>query len=284
MNNDKSGNDRDDDKIISFPAAGQRKALKKNNKTQDKEKAKSRKKQDELEDQYRNQYREERAARARMQVKMAQQSASGKVPFFNFDRIPFFTRSIIAVFLIVQIAMSFLISAATKTYVLYNFAFIPAKYTGAGEFGITALFAPFTSLIIHGGWMHIVFNVVMMLAMGVFFEREFGAKRTVIFFVLCGLIGNLAYLLINPFSPAPVIGASGAISGLFAVTIMVMGARGMMGPEIQKRGPFPFILFWSAIIIAMGFIGSGTSWQSHLGGFWGGIGLYLWWKKRGFRT
>ncbi len=278
MNKDKNNND--DENIVSFPTQGQRKSLAKTKAKQEKEDAK---RQGELEQEYREQYRKERAARARMQVNMAQQSASGKTPFFNFDKIPMFTRTMIAAFLIIQIIMSFFVNDADKLNIIYNFAFIPAKYTGGIEFGLSAIIAPVTSLMIHGGWMHIAFNIVMMLAMGVFFEREFGAKRSAVFFVLCGMIGNLFYLLINPASTVPVIGASGAISGLFAVAIMMMGQRGMMGPEIQKRGPLPFILFWSALLIALGFLSTDTSWQSHLGGFLGGVGLFLLWKKRGFK-
>lgn len=127
--------------------------------------------------------------------------------------------------------------------------------------------------------MHLAINIVMALAMGVFFERQFGAKRAAIFFVLCGLAGNLAYLLLSPYSPTPVIGASGGISGLFAVAIMSMIERGLMGPEAQKRGPAPFILLWTCIIVGIGLISHDTSWQSHLGGFWSGLALFHFWKR-----
>lgn len=275
-------NDKEDDndKIIHFPELEKRKSLNKSKKKIEKKAAQDEKAQqnaqDVIEDKYRTQYR---AERAKAQGKNAQYSASGKTPFINWHKIPMFSRISIATILIVQIIMSFVISSADKVFILNNFGFTPAMYTGDIEWKWTAIIAPITTLILHSGWMHLTFNIVMLMAMGVFFERQFGAKRTAIFFIACGMAGNIAYLLLNPGSPTPVIGASGAISGLFAVTFMIMIERGMVGPDIQKRGPLPFILLWSSIIIGMGLISHDTAWQSHIGGFWGGLGMFHLWKK-----
>ncbi|PCJ98208.1 MAG: rhomboid family intramembrane serine protease [Zetaproteobacteria bacterium] len=275
-----NGKKDDDEKIIYFPELDKRKNLKKEKKKSEKHVAKhiskKRSTQDALEEQYRTQYR---AERAKEQGQNAQYSASGKKPFINWHKIPIFTRISIGTLLIVQLIMSFALSSADRISALYYFGFVPAMYTGDIEWSWSALIAPFTTLILHSGWMHLTFNIVMLMAMGVFFEREFGAKRTAIFFLACGMAGNLTYLLLNPGSPIPVVGASGAISGLFAVTFMIMIERGMVGPEVQKRGPLPFILLWSTIIIGLGVISSDTAWQSHIGGFWGGIGLFHLWKK-----
>lgn len=270
----------DKDKIIYFPELDKRKSLGKDKKKAEKSAAKHANKkrgaQDALEEQHRTQYR---AERAKEQGQKAQYSASGKKPFINWHKIPIFARISIGTLLIVQIIMSFVLSSADKVSVLYHFGFVPAIYSGDAQWHWGALAAPFTTLILHSGWMHLAFNIVMLMAMGVFFEREFGAKRTAIFFLACGMAGNLVYLLLNPGSPVPVVGASGAISGLFAVTFLIMIERGMVGPETQKRGPLPFILLWSSIIIGMGVLSHDTAWQSHIGGFWGGIGLFHLWKK-----
>ncbi len=260
----------DDKKVIHFPDPKKRAS------TKSKETGKQKKSQEALEKKYRDEYR---SSRAKAQSYMARNSASGKVPFINWDKIPVFARISIGILLLVQIIMSFAISSVTKAEIIFNFGFTPDIYTSGAPLEWSAFIAPFSSLIIHSGWMHLAFNMVMLLAMGVFFERQFGTKRTAIFFVLCGLAGNLAYLMINPASPAPVVGASGAISGLFAVTFIIMIERGILGPEIQKRGPTPFILIWSTIIIALGLISNDTSWQSHIGGFLGGVGLFHLLKK-----
>ena len=115
--------------------------------------------------------------------------------------------------------------------------------------------------------------------MGVFFERQFGARRTFMFFLICGMAGNLTYFILNPALITPVIGASGAISGLFGAAFIMMTALGMAGPEAQKRGPLPFILLWVSIIVVFGMISADTAWQSHLGGFLGGVGFFQLWRK-----
>ncbi len=274
-NGQKNSKDKktDDKNIIHFPAHEKRQSQKKKKSA---EKEQERKEREALEKQYRAEYR---AKQAKQQSQMAQRSAAGKKPFINWHKIPPFTRYAVGTFIIIQIILSFLLPESDKFAITYHFGFVPAIYTGAAEWSWAALIAPFTTLILHGGWMHLLFNIVMMLAMGVFFERQFGAKRTFIVFLLCGLAGNLTYLLLSPASQIPVIGASGAISGLFAIAITAMIESGIAGPEAQKRGAFPFILLWIAIIIGIGMISHDTAWQSHLGGFFGGLALHHLWKK-----
>lgn len=276
-----------DKNIIHFPALDQRNKFKKSvedsKKLRDKEDSAARKKREKLEEDYRKQYRAERAANAMRQTQIARSSASGKASFINWEKIPLFTRCLIAAIFIIHVAVTFGLNDAQYLWFIHHFAFTPAVYTGQVEWVNSAIIAPFTSLFIHGGWMHLCVNIVMALAMGVFFERQFGAKRAAAFFILCGMAGNLAYLLINPYSIVPVIGASGGISGLFAVAILNMTEQGYMGPEAQQRGPVPFILLWTAIIVGLGLLSNDTSWQSHLGGFWSGLGFYYLSKKKTFK-
>ena len=275
-------NDKEDnnDKIIHFPELEKRKTLSKNKKKIAKqdvqhEKAKQNAR-DVIEDKYRTQYR---AERAKMQCQKAQYNASGKKPFINWQKIPMFTRMSVATLIIIHFTLSFILSSADRIFILYHFGFVPAIYSGGAEWHWSAIFAPLTTLVLHSSWMHLTFNVVMMIAMGVFVERQFGAKRTAIFFLACGMAGNLVYFILSPGSINPVVGASGAISGLFAVTFLVMIEHGMVATEVQKRGPAPIIIIFSAIIIGMGLISHDTAWQSHIGGFWGGLGLFYLWKK-----
>ncbi|HBR69494.1 MAG TPA: rhomboid family intramembrane serine protease, partial [Rhodospirillaceae bacterium] len=95
--------------------------------------------------------------------------------------------------------------------------------------------------------MHLLLNGTMMLVMGLFTETMFGPRRMVFFFFVCGILGAAFYFAINPFSAAPVIGASGSISGLFAITLLLMHGRGMLGP-VGRRGVWPMILLWVAVI------------------------------------
>lgn len=245
-------NDDDEKKIIEFPSLKER---------EEKEKA------------IRKQYKEEQKA-----YKNAQ-----KVPFINWNKIPPFSRVILISMILIHAIVSFGLSDVERMSLIHYFGFTPAFYTGALPWNWSALIAPITTLFLHGDWMHLTFNIIMLMAMGVFCERQFGAKVTAIVFILCGMAGNIVYFGLNPTVPIPVIGASGAISGLFAVSLLFMIENGHMGPEMQRRGPLPFILLWSTIIIAMGLLLSGTAWQSHLGGFLGGILLVELQKRKKIR-
>lgn len=282
-----NGRDKKDKNVISFPSGKERKTaekqLKDKRSSEDKTEKDARKNRERLEEQYRQQYRQEQAARARLRSKVAQDSAQGyaqgKQPFINWEKIPPFARYMVGILICVQLFLSLAVSDADFVYIVMNYGFVPQNYvSGQASLG-SLLLAPFTSLLIHGDWMHIVFNIVMLLAMGIFFERSYGTKRAIIFFILCGFSGHLMCFLLNPYSTSPVIGASGAISGLFAVTIITMSESGMMGPDAQRRGPLQFILLWTLVIIAFGVLTPGTSWQSHLGGFFGGIGFFYLWRR-----
>jgi len=238
---DKEGN------IVRMPSLAERDRLRR-----EKEKA------------WRRQYRKEKKAQS--------------VPFFNAGRIPPLTRMMIAVFVIVHLPLYIFLDAGQRLTVFYTFGFVPAYYTGAEQWIWFALTAPLTHIFIHGNWMHLLFNTVMMLVMGMFVESLFGARRMLIFFLLCGFAGALVYFIFNPFLDQPVIGASGSISGLFAMTILYMSERNMLGP-LGGRGPFPLLLLWIALITGMGLLAGDVAWQAHLGGFLAGIGLYYGIKK-----
>lgn len=277
---DKSNGKPEDKNVIHFPELEKRqRAEKLKKKAAQKPKNTKNKDQERLENEYREQYRKEQATKARMQTNMARNSAAGKQPFINWDKIPPFTRCAIALFFIIHLASTLLLDDAQRIELFMYFGFVPAYYTGAIDWSWSALIAPFTTMIIHGSWMHLLVNSVMMMAMGVFFERQFGARIALIFFIFCGMAGNLAYFILNPDTSAPVVGASGAISGLFAAALLMMNLSGMAGPQAQKRGPFPFILLWITIMISIGMISADTAWQSHLGGFLGGLGLFQLWRK-----
>ncbi len=245
---DMDKNNDDDNKIIEFPTPKER---------------------EEREDTLRKLYREEQKHQKKVQ----------KVPFMNWDKIPLFTRAMLGVLIAIHVIITFGLNDTQTLWLIESFGFTPALYSGAIPWSWSAVIAPITSLFIHGSWMHLIFNIVMMMAMGVFCERQFGAKITLIIFLLCGIAGNLVYFALSPNLIIPVIGASGAISGLFAVAFMFMIESGQMGPQIQRRGPLPLILLWSTIIIGVGFISTDTAWQSHLGGFFSGITLVQLQKK-----
>jgi membrane associated rhomboid family serine protease len=132
-----------------------------------------------------------------------------------------------------------------------------------------------TSVFVHGGFAHIIFNMLSLYFLGSLFLRAAGEKSFLAVFFLGGLAGNILFVLLAPFSIG--IGASGAIFAIGgALAIMVPSVRVFIIPI-----PVPMPL-WVAIIIflLLSFLFSGIAWQAHLGGLLLGLiaGLIL--KRR----
>lgn len=188
--------------------------------------------------------------------------------------LPRTTKILAASFLVIHIAVSFLLSSEQQYWVFTHFGFVPGRYTGTVPFDVTAIAAPFTYMFLHGGWSHVLLNTVMTAAFGTGAERLMGPRRMLVFFVLCSLAAALAQLAVTPFSDAPVIGASGGLSGLFAAIILVMQKMGMGGQG--RYGIWPFVGLWVVITVLLGSMsgapgGGNVAWVAHLGGFLAGF-------------
>jgi membrane associated rhomboid family serine protease len=85
---------------------------------------------------------------------------------------------------------------------------------------------PLTSMFLHGGWGHVLGNLLFLWVFGSSIEDSMGRLRFAAFYLLCGLAAAAAQVLINPASPVPMVGASGAISG-------VMGAFLVLYPRVR---------------------------------------------------
>lgn len=153
------------------------------------------------------------------------------------------------------------------------------------------LYQLFTSMFIHGGWLHILGNMWFLWVFGRGIEDAIGHWRYLIFYLVCGVVSALANVLATPFSPVPTVGASGAIAG-------VMGAYLIKFPRARIVTlvfiliffttldiPAAFLLlYWFAIQFLNGFgsIGGGSqvahgdvAWFAHIGGFIAGMLLIL---------
>ena len=112
-----------------------------------------------------------------------------------------------------------------------------------------------TSLFVHGSILHILFNMYSLFVLGPELERLVGRWRFIALFLLSGLGGSVAVLLSSPGSP--VIGASGAIFGLFGAYFVI--ARHLGGNSRQ-------LIIVIVINLVIGFIVPGIAWQAHVGG------------------
>jgi membrane associated rhomboid family serine protease len=96
---------------------------------------------------------------------------------------------------------------------------------------------PLLSLFLHGSWMHILGNALFLWIFGRAIEDVMGPVRFLGFYLLCGLVASAAQIVVNPSSPVPTVGASGAISG-------VMGAYLMLFPRVRVHMFFFFLIFF----------------------------------------
>lgn len=161
--------------------------------------------------------------------------------------------------------------------ILFFGGFVPARYTGGLPFGAEAVYSPVTHLFLHGGALHAGVNIITLMAFGTGLEREMGARRMLLLYFASGLLAAAMHFAIFPHLQGPLIGASGAISGLFGGILMMMYDSGVMGKGLWRMGVF--IGIWLLITAFFGYFGvPGTDmavgWTAHIGGFLAGLALY----------
>jgi len=137
----------------------------------------------------------------------------------------------------------------------------------------------FTSMFLHGGWMHLIGNMWFLWIFGDNIEEHLGTIRYVIFYLIVGIAGALAQAFSLPSSTAPMIGASGAIAGVLGGYLMLFPrakvvtfvAIPLLWPVIDVPAwIFLGLWFFGQFLISSG---SGVAWMAHVGGFLAGLGL-----------
>jgi len=106
--------------------------------------------------------------------------------------------------------------------------------------GERAWITPLSSMFLHGGWFHLIGNMWFLWVFGNNVEDSMGRGRFLAFYVLCGFAAAAVQTFLNPASPIPMVGASGAISG-------VMGAYVLLYPRVQIRVLVVLIIFFTRI-------------------------------------
>lgn len=195
-----------------------------------------------------------------------------------------------------------------EQWLVLAFAFIPARYVGiAHELpggDIAGLTSFFTHMLVHGDLTHLMFNCGWLLAFGGAIALRVGALSAVLFGISCGLAGALVFLVFNFGLLAPVIGASGAISGLMGGTMrfffraLDQGGLGLLriAPQniqimslrdaLHDQRVLLMTGIWIAInLLALIGIGSpgasgGIAWEAHVGGYMFGLLTFGWFDFR----
>lgn len=175
---------------------------------------------------------------------------------------------------------------------LQALALIPARYfeifvEGSGPAEL-ADFLPFlTMMFLHGGWLHLIFNMWTLWLFGPTIEDRLGHGRFLLFYILCGLFASFAHVLSGPTSIVPALGASGAIAGVLGCFVRLFPLARIIVlipilffpfffevPAVVFAGVWFLIqLFQGTIQLFMPSLGGGVAWWAHIGGFVAGLML-----------
>ena len=209
-------------------------------------------------------------------------------------RAPLVTLVLIGVNAYAFLKLFWLGSYAGQRYLLY-YGLIPCSLTGSCQVTGRAFSSEvtlLTSMFVHAGFFHFAGNMLYLWIFGNNVEDAMGRVRFFLFYLLCGLGAAYAQILMGPESRIPMVGASGAISG-------VLGAYLLLFPHARVLTLIPifffiqvveiravFVLgFWIVIQLLNGFLtfsheGGGVAWFAHIGGFVVGCVLVGLFKRR----
>jgi membrane associated rhomboid family serine protease len=163
-------------------------------------------------------------------------------------------------------------------------------YTDPGRQPINLL----TSMFLHGSWLHLLGNMWFFWIFGNNIEDSMGHGRFIVFYVLCGLAAALTQVVMNPASLVPMVGASGAISG-------IMGAYLVLYPRVRVYALVPLVFFMTTVALpawamlgywmllqffgvlgSVGREGGGVAFWAHVGGFFAGLILIKLFARRDY--
>ncbi|MDZ7343185.1 MAG: rhomboid family intramembrane serine protease [candidate division KSB1 bacterium] len=155
------------------------------------------------------------------------------------------------------------------------------------------LYSLFSAMFLHGGVLHLVGNMLYLWIFGDNVEGIMGHSRYFVFYLLCGLAATIAHIVIEPNSTLPMIGASGAVSGVLgAYVIKFPGARVLIAVPIficltTFRVPALIVLgLWFLTQLTNGLamlgldVSGGVAWFAHIGGFLAGAVLINFFQRR----
>lgn len=173
---------------------------------------------------------------------------------------------------------------------VYVLGAIPAVIFGHAELPpdldiVPSYLTMITSMFMHGGWMHLIGNMVFLWVLGDNIEDSMGHARYIAFYLICGVAAAFSHMIVDPTSTVPMVGASGAISG-------VIGAYLVLHPKAKIHVLISyFVVGLPAWMVLGGWIGlqiisatmgggGGIAWWAHIGGAAAGAILIPFFKDK----
>lgn len=204
-------------------------------------------------------------------------------------RFPWMTVFLMAINIAVFAYQLFLPEISSIKFV-YRYATIPLEFKLGRNIqaspGLPPILSLFTSMFLHGGWFHIVGNMLYLWIFGDNVEDRMGAIRFLVFYVMCGVVASLAQIYANFGSEIPALGASGAIAGVLAAYVRLY-PRAKVAVLIPVFYFFRAVLLPAWIVLGFWFLAQileaqmnpakdmgGVAYFAHIGGFVAGL-LFL---------
>jgi membrane associated rhomboid family serine protease len=193
-------------------------------------------------------------------------------------RLPIMTIILIAINVIVFLYSNSL-SARSQQRLFVDYGLIPLKITAT--LSTTTALSFITSMFLHGGLLHIGGNMLYLWIFGNNIEDRLGIIRFTLFYLACGIVAGLAQIAIDPNSPIPEIGASGAIAGVLGGYIVLFPRARIQTLiiliyffSIRELSALWVLGFWFVLQVINGFMTAGQSdvaFFAHIGGFIAGV-------------
>jgi membrane associated rhomboid family serine protease len=218
--------------------------------------------------------------------------------------VPAVVLTLVAVLAIVHALLVFVFTPQDTDEFILTFAFIPARYGASLPFGEplpggfgAEIWTFVTYAFIHADISHLAFNCIWLLAFGSALARRFGARRFLVFSALTAAAGAATHLIFHFGAPAPVIGASAAISGAMGAATRFAFQNGgpisafrtgdeqayfvpaePLGQSLRNPTVIAFLLVWFGTNLLFG-LGSlplpgaeqAVAWEAHIGGLLTGL-------------
>ena len=210
------------------------------------------------------------------------------------DDNPTEKKPLITYFIISLCVLIFLIQFSFQSYktgqLFYTYGLIPSVLMGHNQlpvdlYAVPSMITIFTSMFMHGGFMHLAGNMLYMWIFADNIEDNLGPLRFLIFYLLAGIGAAMTQVLMDTNSQVPMIGASGAIGGVLGAylinypnaKVLVLIPFGFFSQLLKIRALY-VLGFWFVLQFISN--GSGVAYAAHIGGFVSGIILILFFNKK----
>jgi membrane associated rhomboid family serine protease len=223
-------------------------------------------------------------------------STRAREPMFN---MPGVVLALVAVCTAIHLLRVYAMGPSASLLIILNFGFMPLRFTSVYPLDLYAILSPITYSFLHGSIPHLLINMIWLMAFGSPLANRIGALRFLALWVVTAVAAVLLHFVLHPYDAAPLVGASGAISGMMGAaarftfrSARIGGKPYFIGPVLplwkvfRSRMTVTFLVIWFLINFAVG-LGFGmtpggprVAWEAHIGGFLAGFFLIRFFERK----